>query len=161
MVPNGYAYVPYSDLDSNIAIEVDFSGYDGAGFSISADDASWDSDVSLWSEGYRDQVDRFLAHFSNALPDASIWPAVTEFGAGDASCGHWVPDSKCEFYWTQDHIEAAYETVLSAVADWNLEQEVDFRGVYVLDSPADSGLFGIGFSQPVREAIQEGMAALE
>ena len=157
----GYAYVPYSDAQTNVSIDVDFSGYDGAGFSVSADDASWDSDVSHWSEGYRDQVDRYLAHFSNSLPDASVWPAVTEFGAGDASCGHWIPDSECEFYWTEDHIEAAYQTVLSAVADWNLEQDVDVRGVYVLDSPSDSGLFGIGFSQPVREAIQEGMAALE
>ena len=157
----GYPYVPYSDAGANISIDVDFTGYHGAGFSISADDASWNADVSAWSEGYRDQVVRYMSHFSIALPDASIWPAITEFGAADASCGHWIPDSECEFYWTEDHVEAAYQTVLNAVADWNQDQDVDYRGVYVLDSPSDSGLFGIGFSQPVREVIQEGMAALE
>ena len=145
-----------------VSIDIDFSGYAGAGFSLSAADASWDSSVKDWSEDYRSQVDRYLEHFHDALPDASIWPAVTELGVADASCGHWSGESEaCESYWTEEHVQAAYAAVLSGVADWNADQEVDYRGVYILDSPTSSGLFGIGYSQPVREVIQEGMAALE
>jgi hypothetical protein len=158
----GYYYVPPTASGSNVEIDIDFSGYDGAGFSLSAEDASWESDAEVWASIYRNQVDRFLEHFANSLPDSRIWPAVTEFGAADASCGYWSsPDEPCEIYWTEEHMVAAFEAVLEGVNDWNTSHTVDFRGVHVLDSDSDSGLFSIGGSEVVRNAIAEGLAALE
>jgi hypothetical protein len=158
----GYDYVPPTASESNIPIDIDFSGYDGAGFSLSAADASWESDAEVWAALYRDQVDRFLVHFAGSLPEASGWPAITELGVADASCGYWSsPDEVCEIYWTEEHIMAAFDAVLTGVSEWNSTEDEDFRGVYILDSPSDSGMFSIGESQNVRTVIEEGLAALE
>ncbi len=158
----GYYYVPPTASGSNVPIDIDFSGYDGAGFSLSAEDESWEEDAEVWSSIYANQVDRFLAHFSESLPDASVWPAITEFGVGDASCGSWSsPDDPCDIYWTEEHVIAAFEAVLEGVQKWNDTEETQFRGVYLLDSPPDTGLFSIADSAVVRDSIQEGMAALE
>jgi hypothetical protein len=158
----GYYYVPPTASGSNVTIDIDFSGYDGAGFSLSAEDASWESDATVWASIYRNQVDRFLEHFVDSLPDSTVWPAVTEFGAADASCGYWSsPDDPCEIYWTEEHMVAAYESVLDGVREWNTSHSVDYRGVFVFDPASDTGMFSIGGSETVRDAIQEGLAALE
>ena len=87
---------------------------------------------------------------------------MTEFGAADASCGFWNgTEESCEKYWSEGHIEAAFEAVLSAVRDWNADHDGLYRGVYVLDSPTDSGLFGLASSEDVQLAVQEGLAELE
>ena len=158
----GYYYVPPTASGSNVPIDIDFSGYDGAGFSISAEDPSWESEPSIWASIYRNQVDRFLEHFAESLPDDTVWPAITEFGAADAICGFWLGESaQCSVDWTEAHIEAAFHEVTNAVHEWNISNEVQYRGVYALDSPSDSDLFGFHDSALVRETLAEGLAELE
>jgi hypothetical protein len=157
----GYGYVPFLEDGIYQSIDIDMSGFDGAGFSVTPDDKNWDEDVEVWAANYRNQVDRFIAEFAMAVPDGT-WPSVTEFGAWDSACGFWNEDiGACEKYWSEEHVARAYTTVYEALAEWNLTQEPKYRGAFAMDSPVSSGQFLISSSEQVQQAIADGMAGLD
>jgi hypothetical protein len=158
----GYSYVPFLEDGIYTDIQLDMDGFDMAGFSITPDDKNFDADLDTWAAGYRSMVDRFVADFAAAMPDETVLPAVTEFGAWDAACGFWnaTPDT-CERYWTEEHLAAAYSTVFDSIAEWNATQEPKFRGVFPMSSPLRSGQFTIATSTFVQDTIADGMAQLD
>ena len=160
----GYSTVPMNPEGINTDLGIDFSGYSGAGFSLTPDDMSWQEDPILWAESYRSQIDRTLVHFASMLPeDGGTWPAVTEFGAWAAPCGFWNAENAehCESFWSEDHIVEAYAQVLDAVRVYNESNDQDYRAVFPMDAPWDSNQFALHYSERVQEAIREGLANLD
>jgi hypothetical protein len=152
----------YGSIDAT-PVDLDFTGYTSAGFSLTPSDNSWVEDPEEFGEAWRGVVDRTLAHFVDALPDDQIWPSVTEFGAWGCECGFWNTDnpSDCERYWSEEHIQVVFSTGIEGVADWNASKDVDYRGVFVMDSPTDSYQFGLSDSDAVQQTIREGLEALD
>ena len=157
----GYSYVPFLEHGIYQSIDIDMSGYDGAGFSVSPDDKNWDEDLDIWAANYRNQIDRFVQEFAETVPEET-WPSVTEFGAWDVACGFWNEEvGPCEKYWTEEHIAMAYTTVFESVAAWNESEEPKFKGIFPMSSPVRSGQFELSYSELVQQAIADGLALLD
>jgi predicted O-linked N-acetylglucosamine transferase (SPINDLY family) len=157
----GYSYIPFLEDGIYQSIDIDMSGYDGAGFSLSPDDKNWDEDLEIWAANYRNQVDRFVQAFAETVPD-DTWPSVSEFGSWDVACGFWNEEmGPCEKYWTEEHVAMAYTLVYESIAAWNETEEPKYKGVFPMSSPILSGQFELSYSELVQEAIAEGMAGLD
>ena len=159
----GYGFVPFDSGSTPVGVDLDFSGYTGAGFSITPSDDAWIEDPEEFGAQYRDMVERSLEHFADAIPEGETWPSITEMGAWGCGCGFWnVEDaSECERYWSEAHIQEVYSAVMDAVAAWNQREELTYRGVFVMDSPTDSGQFGLSDSGAVQETIRVGLEGLD